>query len=160
MSVDKLDKEIINILRKDSKTPFEKIAKLLNTTRQTIHNRVRSLRENGVIRSFSIIVDDKAIGLDVTAIILILLDRAASVWEFTAKELWTKKEDLGIIEMHHLAGEYDVMVKLKTENIGTLEKNLVVITSIKGVQRTHTLICLSGYEYGHQLYDVLSVEKI
>ena len=56
--------------------------------------------------------------------------------------------------MHHLAGEYDVMIKMKTKNIESLENNLAIITSIKGVQRTHTMVCLSSYEYGYQLSDL------
>ena len=55
--------------------------------------------------------------------------------------------------MHHLAGEYDVMIKTITKNIESLEKKLAIITSIKGVQRTHTMVCLSSYKDGYQMFE-------
>ncbi|MCG3222796.1 MAG: Lrp/AsnC ligand binding domain-containing protein, partial [Candidatus Heimdallarchaeota archaeon] len=61
------------------------------------------------------------------------------------------RKELDIIDMYHLAGEYDAMIKMKTESIKSLEQNLKIITSIAGVQRTHTMVCLSGYESGFQL---------
>jgi len=149
MLIDEIDLEIIKILKKDSRTSFEGIAKELNTTRQTIHSRVKALKEKGIIIGYTCTTDDRKLGKEVTAIILIMLDRAASVWKFTADKLWKRQEELEIVEMHHLAGEYDVMIKMKTKNITTLENNLAIITSIKGVQRTHTMVCLSGYEHGH-----------
>ncbi len=146
--MDEIDHRIVGILKKDSRASFESIAKELKTTRQTIHTRVKALKNNNIIIGFTCITDDNKLGKEVTAVILIMLDRAASLWKFTAEKLWTRKDELEIVEMHHLAGEYDVMIKMKTKNITTLENNLAIITSIKGVQRTHTMVCLSSFEYG------------
>jgi Lrp/AsnC family leucine-responsive transcriptional regulator len=143
---DKLDLEIINLLKEDSRTARHEIADKLNKTRQTIHNRISRLEENEIILRYTCLIDDKRLGKEINAIILVTLDRAASVWDFTAKNLWTRKKELDIIEMFHIAGEYDAIIKMKTESIKSLEDNLKVITSIKGVQRTHTMVCLSGYE--------------
>ena len=152
--LDDIDLKIIQMLKQDSRINRQTIADELNVgTRQTIHNRIKAMEENGIILQYTILTNDKKLGKEVTAVILIILDRAASVWEFTAKQLWKKQQELGIMEMHHLAGEYDVMIKMKTESIQNLEKNLAVITSIKGVQRTHTMVCLSSFEHGYVLYD-------
>jgi DNA-binding Lrp family transcriptional regulator len=148
---DNLDLEIINLLKEDSRTARHEIADKLNKTRQTIHNRISRLEGNKIILRYTCLIDDKKLGKEVTAIILIILDRAASVWKFTAEKLWNRREELEINEMYHLAGEYDVMIKMKTENISSLETNLAAITTIKGVQRTHTMVCLSGYEHGFQM---------
>jgi DNA-binding Lrp family transcriptional regulator len=158
MNTDKIDRKIIEYLKEDSRKSSEAIAeKLMNDkivdkiTRQTVHSRITALNNNKIIRKYTIIADEIGLGKEVTAIILVILDRAASVWKFTAEKLWNQREELEIDVMYHLAGEYDVMIKMKTSNISTLETNLATITSIKGVQRTHTMICLSGYEYGMQL---------
>ncbi|MHA1223988.1 MAG: Lrp/AsnC family transcriptional regulator [Candidatus Heimdallarchaeaceae archaeon] len=149
--IDQLDLAIIEILKKDSRISKQEIAEKLKTTRQTIHNRIKALEENGIILQYTCITNDKKLGKEITAIILVQLDRAASVWNFTAKELWKRQKSLEIIEMHHLAGEYDVLIKMRTNNIESLEGKLSIITSIKGVSRTHTMICLSSFEYGFQL---------
>ncbi|NPD88590.1 MAG: hypothetical protein HGN29_07690 [Asgard group archaeon] len=153
MRIDNIDKKIIEYLKSDSRLPKEEISIKLqeneivdSITRQTVHTRIKSLEKNDIITGYTIITDDKKLGKEITAIILVVLDRAASVWDFTAQNLWKRHEELDIIEMHHLAGEYDAMIKMKTEGIDTLEQNLKIITSIDGVQRTHTMVCLSGYE--------------
>ncbi len=149
---DETDLKIIQMLKRDSRINRQVIAENLdNITRQTVHNRIKALEEKGIILKYTILTNDKKLGKEVTAVILVILDRAASVWEFTAKELWKQQQELGIIEMHHLAGEYDVMLKLKTESIEKLEKILAIITTIKGVQRTHTMVCLSSFEQGFVL---------
>lgn len=153
MKIDNIDRKIIEYLRKDSRLSKEAITqklkkdKIVDTiTRQTVHSRIKTLEQNEVITSYTVVTDYEKLGKEITAIILIILDRAASVWEFTAKNLWKRNKELDIIEMFHLAGEYDAMIKMKTENIKSLEQKLKIITSIAGVQRTHTMVCLSGYE--------------
>jgi Lrp/AsnC family leucine-responsive transcriptional regulator len=148
MILDEMDSKILKLLREDSRISRQEVADKLNVSRQTIHNRIKALEEEGIILHYTCLTDDKKLGLEVTSIILIMLDRAASLWKFTAEKLWKRKDELEIVEMHHLAGEYDVMIKMKTKNITTLEDNLAIITAIKGVQRTHTMVCLSSFEYG------------
>lgn len=153
MSFDDIDLKIIEYLKRDSRLSKEEISNKLrddnivgSITRQTVHTRIRSLEKNKVIRQYTIVTDEEKLGKKITAVILVVLDRAASVWDFTAKNLWKRHKELDILEMFHLAGEYDAMIKMKTESIKTLEQNLKIITSIDGVQRTHTMISLSGYE--------------
>jgi DNA-binding Lrp family transcriptional regulator len=153
MKIDNIERKIIDYHNKDSRISKEEISNELrkekivsSITRQTIHTRIKSLEKNEVITGYTITTDYEKLGKEITAIILIILDRAASVWEFTAKNLWKRNKELDIIEMFHLAGEYDAMIKMKTESIKSLEQKLKIITSIDGVQRTHTMVCLSGYE--------------
>ena len=149
--IDPIDLKILELLKKDSRISRQEIADKLSISRQTVHNRIKILEENDVILQYTCLINDKKLGKEVTTIILIILDRAASVWKFTAEKLLDKRDELDLCEMHHLAGEYDVMLKMKTDSIASLEKNLAIITSIKVVQRTHTMVCLSGYESGFQL---------
>lgn len=158
MKLDYTDYRIMEVLREDSRSSSEKVAERLkkfkiNVSRQTVHNRIKALEENGIIKQYTCLFDERELGKGVTAIILVQLDKAASLWEFTAKELWSKQTELEICEMHHIAGDYDAMIKTKTKNIETLEEKLVIITSTKGVRRTHTMVCLSSYENGLQSYE-------
>jgi len=51
-----------------------------------------------------------------------------------------------ILEIHHIAGQEDVLLKIQTRNIDSLEDTLIKISEIKGVARTRTMICLSSVE--------------
>ncbi|MFX0085877.1 MAG: Lrp/AsnC family transcriptional regulator, partial [Candidatus Hodarchaeota archaeon] len=69
MLPDKIDKEILKILSRDGRTKFTTIAKTINRTEGTVRNRIRRLRENGVIQGFRVITDPENLGFKNQAII-------------------------------------------------------------------------------------------
>jgi len=52
--MDDLDREILNILRRDARTPYTEIADDVGTSEGTVRNRVESLVEEGVIERFTV----------------------------------------------------------------------------------------------------------
>ena len=52
--MDELDREILDILRQDARTPYTEIADEVGTSEGTIRNRVESMVEAGVIKRFTV----------------------------------------------------------------------------------------------------------
>jgi DNA-binding Lrp family transcriptional regulator len=52
--MDDLDREILNILRRDARTPYTEIADRVGTSEGTIRNRVERMVESGVIDRFTV----------------------------------------------------------------------------------------------------------
>jgi len=52
--MDELDREILDILRHDARTPYTEIADRVGTSEGTIRNRVESMVEAGVIERFTV----------------------------------------------------------------------------------------------------------
>ena len=52
--MDGLDREILDILRRDARTPYTEIAERVGTSEGTIRNRVDALVESGVIERFTV----------------------------------------------------------------------------------------------------------
>ncbi|MHA2062380.1 MAG: Lrp/AsnC family transcriptional regulator [Candidatus Sifarchaeia archaeon] len=69
MIYDDIDREILEILSKDGRTKFTTIAKSIKRTEGTVRNRVRRLREKGVIQGFRVITDPVNLGYEKQAII-------------------------------------------------------------------------------------------
>ena len=67
--MDKLDLNVIEILSKNSRTPFLQIAKKLKVSESTIRIRVSNLEKNGVIKKYSLVVDTNRIGYENIALI-------------------------------------------------------------------------------------------
>ena len=67
--VDDLDRKILHLLQADGSTSFTKIAKELRLNESTIRKRVLLLKENGVIKKFSIVLDPAKIGLGTVAVV-------------------------------------------------------------------------------------------
>lgn len=54
MEMDSLDREILNILRRDARTPYTEIASVVDTSEGTVRNRVERLEDTGVIERFTV----------------------------------------------------------------------------------------------------------
>lgn len=52
--MDNLDREILNILRRDARTPYTEIADQVGTSEGTIRNRVERMVKSGVIDRFTV----------------------------------------------------------------------------------------------------------
>ncbi|XVH32076.1 Lrp/AsnC family transcriptional regulator [Haloferacaceae archaeon DSL9] len=52
--MDDLDRRILNILRRDARTPYTEIADRVGTSEGTVRNRVDRLNKNGVIERFTV----------------------------------------------------------------------------------------------------------
>ena len=69
MIYDDIDREILEILNRDGRTKFTTIAKSIKRTEGTVRNRVRRLREKGVIQGFRVVTDPVNLGYEKQAII-------------------------------------------------------------------------------------------
>lgn len=67
--MDKLDLSIIEILSKNSRTPFMEIARKLKVSESTIRKRVANLEKSGVIKKYALIVDTNKTGFGSIALI-------------------------------------------------------------------------------------------
>lgn len=72
--VDDLDREILHMLQADGSTSFTKIAKKLRRNESTIRKRVLSLKKDGVIKKFSVVLDPAKIGFGTVAVIGVDID--------------------------------------------------------------------------------------
>lgn len=138
--LDDLDMQILDILIKDSRTPFLEIARNCHVSGGTIHVRMKKMEELGIIKGTKLIIDNSKIGYDVTCFIGIFLDKA-SAFGTTIEELSSINE---IVELHYTTGQYSIFAKLICKSIADLQNILMnKVQPIAGVQRTDTLISLS-----------------
>ena len=69
--LDSVDVELLRILHEDARTPMAEIARALNMSAPSISERIKRLRESGVIRSFTIEVDPALLGYELSLYIRI-----------------------------------------------------------------------------------------
>ncbi|MBI6874104.1 Lrp/AsnC ligand binding domain-containing protein [Clostridium aciditolerans] len=137
--LDDLDLQILDILIKDSRTPFLEIARQCHVSGGTIHVRMKKMEDMGIIKGTKLIVDNSKLGYDVCCFIGIYLDKARS-YNFVLDQLKLVKE---IVELHYTTGQYSIFVKVICKNIADLQNLLMnKIQSVEGIQRTDTFISL------------------
>ncbi|HNP16368.1 MAG TPA: Lrp/AsnC family transcriptional regulator, partial [Terrimesophilobacter sp.] len=73
-SVDAIDRRIIAELGKDARLSLRALADRVHISRTAAHTRFTRLLEHGVITGFSANVDREALGLGITAIVIVKVD--------------------------------------------------------------------------------------
>jgi len=137
MELDEADHKILRELQRDARMSFKTIAQKVGVSEATVFVRVRKMQEKGVIRSFSAIVDPKAVGKDLTAIVLVRATPQAFPGTLDA----LKKLD-DIYEIYDVTGQYYSILKIRTSGTEDLGKIMDAIGAIDGIAGTETIIVL------------------
>lgn len=138
--LDELDYQILDILIKDSRTPYLEIARQCHVSGGTIHVRMNKMQEMGLIKGTKLIIDTSKLGYDVCCFIGIYLDKA-SCYPDVLQNLREIKE---IVELHYTTGAYSVFIKVICRSITHLQDLLMnKLQVIDGIQSTDTFISLS-----------------
>jgi len=67
--LDDLDKKLLDILVKDSRTSLKELAQQVGLSSPSVSERLRRLEERGVIRAFTVEIDPEALGFPLQAIV-------------------------------------------------------------------------------------------
>jgi Lrp/AsnC family transcriptional regulator for asnA, asnC and gidA len=137
VDLDDVDRKILRGLQRDGRSSFKKIAEDAGVSEATVFVRVKKMHESGVIKSFKAIVDPKAVGKMLTAIVLVRANPKAFPGMLDA----LKKFD-DIYEIYDVTGEYYSILKVKTTGTDELSNIIDDIGNIDGVAGTETIIVL------------------
>lgn len=141
MLVDEIDRELITLLQADATRSYAALGHSVGLSSAATHDRVRKLRERGVIRRTTVDIDPHAAGRDVLAYVLI----EANTWmgdEDTADALRAIPE---IQEAHVTAGAASVLTKIRTSTTEELQAVLKRIFAVPGVTGTQTIVALETF---------------
>ena len=129
--LDEVDREIIEHLRENARTTFVDIGKALGVSDATVYNRVKRLMEIGVIKRFTIEVDEAAIGKGASGFILV------NVKPGTVKEVSKQLAEIErVSEIHEVHGPEDLIVKIRAKNLGRLRSVILKVREIPDVVET------------------------
>jgi Lrp/AsnC family transcriptional regulator for asnA, asnC and gidA len=111
VKLDKKDIELLCILKKDSSTPFVEMAESLGVTDGTIHQRVRKLKKTGVIKRFTIDLNEEIMGNSSLAYVLVTVNPGSI--ERVSKEMIKNPEVLEVYEVHTRG---DLLTKIRASS--------------------------------------------
>ena len=69
--LDDVDRKILSLLQEDASLPLDQIAERVGASKTPVWNRIRKLREAGVIRGQVTLLDPEALGLEACFFVLI-----------------------------------------------------------------------------------------
>jgi|TARA_B100002003_G_C13682145_1_gene344448 DNA-binding Lrp family transcriptional regulator len=138
MKIDNKDLKIIEILKQNSREPIKTIAKKTGIRPSTVHQRIQRLIKKDVIDKFTVKLNDKAIGENFIAFLLI---KGTTSEYITSKFLNSKN----VKEVFGVTGEYDVLVKLKFKDVDEFNDFIIKFRKeMKGIQSTLTMVATAN----------------
>jgi Lrp/AsnC family transcriptional regulator, leucine-responsive regulatory protein len=137
--LDDIDLHLLELLQQHGRTSQQELAHAVGLSSPAVGERIRKLEERGIIRSYTVIVEPRMVGRDVTAFIFVGINGSRFYAEFRERVLGDRQ----VLECHSITGQGSHVLKVRTESTSSLEGLLAEIQSWPGVQWTTTSIVLS-----------------
>lgn len=150
--MDKIDYKILAILKRNGRETASDISKEIHLSVSTVLDRIKKMEEGGIIRGYTVMVDSKALGNDVTALMEISLEHPRFHDSFT--ELI--QDHPKIVDCYYLTGDYDFILKITCASSDELESIHRTIKSTPGVSATRTHFVLKEIK---NIYSVIPEEQ-
>ena len=119
--MDYIDKKILEELQKNSSQPLSELSKKVGLSNTPCWNRIKKLEEEKIIKSKSIIIDNKKINLPITVFLSISIQNHTESWLKNFEKIVNKYDQ--IIEVHRLTGSNsDYQITILSPSIEEYDK--------------------------------------
>lgn len=111
MELDNIDFQILRLLSENSRIQWKDLGEQIHMTGQAVGNRIKKLEESGVIKAYSLIVDEMKVGLIFTAFVIIYMKTADH--DSFIRYINDQNE---VVEAHRVSGEGCYHIKIKVNS--------------------------------------------
>ena len=112
--IDKTDRKILIELQSDASQSLDEIAKKVSSSKTPVWNRIRKLREAGVIGQSTVVLDAETLGFEACFFVLIRTSEHDAAWQ--SQFLKALRDRPEVQEAHRLAGDIDYILKVRVRN--------------------------------------------
>jgi len=138
--LDDIDRKLLALLSEDATRSYVELGKLVHLSAPAVHERVKRLKQVGVIKTTVAILDPALIGRPLLAFIQV------------RTKLWEREHPLvelaalpAVEEMHTVTGDVAVIMKVRVRDAQELEELLVRIHRMETIESTSSVMVLSTY---------------
>lgn len=147
--IDATDRRILAELQRDASQSLDEIARNVGSSKTPVWNRIRKLREAGIIGRQTVELDAEALGFDACFFVLIRTSEHDATWQRQFLEALRKRPE--VQEAHRLAGDIDYILKVRVRNARAYDSfyqaliaevrihNVTALLSMEEIKATHDL---------------------
>jgi Lrp/AsnC family transcriptional regulator len=139
--IDDTDRRILRELQRDASRSLEEIAKAVGSSKTPVWNRVRKLREAGIVGPATVPLDAEALGFEACFFVLIRTSEHGAEWQ--AAFLRALEDRPEVQEAHRLAGDIDYILKVRVANARAYD---VFYQALISEVRVHSVTALLSIE--------------
>ena len=137
-AVDQIDYRILKILQENARETASSISKQIHLSVSAVIERIHKLEETNVINKYTIIVDEKRMGNQTTALVEVNISNPKYHAEF-AKAMMEMDT---VVSCYYQTGDASMLVKVACASTEELEEVISLLMSLPGVTETHTHVIL------------------
>ena len=138
LSLDETDRKLLSLLSIDCSQSYSELGLVLHLSAPAVHERVKKLKQKGVITAQIARLDSNKIGRPLLCFVQVITSTIERTRQVAALSSLTEIE-----EIHTVTGESGLLLKVRTRDPQGLEDVLNMIHRIEGVDGTRTQIVLS-----------------
>jgi DNA-binding Lrp family transcriptional regulator len=132
--MDDLDRRILDVLRRDARTPYTEIAEQVGTSEGTVRNRVERLTDEGVIERFTVSTR--------TGNIKAMIEVSVKVNVHTTEISERMAEWDQVDFVWQVSGEEDVVLVVDAADTGAVNELITRARELEEVENTKTRLIL------------------
>lgn len=112
--LDDTDRKILSQLQEDAGQSLDEIARKVGSSKTPVWNRIRKLRDAGVIGPQTVRLDAEALGFEACFFVLIRTSEHDAEWQKQFLSVLQNRPE--VQEAHRLAGDIDYILKVRVRN--------------------------------------------
>jgi len=138
--LDAIDRKILGALAEDAGRSYTELSEIVNLSAPAVHDRVKRLKRDGVIKGTVAVLDGCKLGR--TLLTFLVIDTSSYRATRALLQFTSRKE---VEELHTVAGDGCVLIKVRAADTESLENFLMEIQSLEGVRSVRSYIALSTF---------------
>ena len=112
--IDETDRKILRAMQADAAQSLDEIAKVVGSSKTPVWNRIRKMREAGIIGQQTVMLDAEALGFEACFFVLIRTSEHDKGWQERFLAALMARDE--VQEAHRLAGDIDYILKVRVQN--------------------------------------------
>ena len=134
--IDDLDLKLLSELSKDASISVPRLSKKINVNTSVVYSRIKRLIKRGLIKKFTIVINDDALGFSVRSLTGINMD--SKLRDNVLNELFKIPE---VREVAEVTGRFDILVTMTARSLDEIHQLISEkVGHVEGVQKTETFI--------------------
>ena len=146
MKLDRAEKDIIRALQEDGRISNVDLAERVGLAESPCYRRVRALEEAGVLEGYGARINQRSLGLQVTAFVLVSLEKQDDRKQKTFLAQVESEEH--IVECHAMSGSHDFLLKVVARSMDHFSElsmeRILKFAGVKNIESNFSLKAVKG----------------
>ena len=146
MTLDVIDKQLLNFLQHDSKKTNKELSNKLNLSVTAVYERIKKLEREGIISKYVALIEKKKIDKGFVTFCSIKLLQHSKDYVVQFEREVAKLDE--VLECYHISGDYDYLLKVLVADMDEFREFMVKkLTTISHIGSTHSAFMINEVKH-------------